>query len=666
MSGLDPEMSVTGVGGEHADDLSVAPAKIDAAPVLGAVSWTALRELIELLPVGVFITPVREPVLRAANARALEALGLSAREAIGTDTRRFWPTPADRNAFVRYVLGRGVVHDHEVELVRGDGRHIWVLVSVARLMLEGEELMVSAFKDIDERVRLLERVKASEERLRLLADNVRDVVWTMGCDGRFTYVSPSVQKLRGYAPEDIVGRSYWDALTPESAALVAREIERNDPDGNAGIALEQTCKDGSTVWTETTTNVLRDEGGEITGYVGVTRDITARKKAEDALHRLNAHFAVALEVTESASFEFSLPAEEVVSLSGIERVTGWKAEILPTCLEDLWGLVHPDDVAASREAWRSHLAGESPAFRTECRVRSTEGEPVWIELVGKVVDGEVHGRTARLVGVARNITERRRQDEERRQREETRHQEAHLEITGLLAAGVAHDFNNLLTGVMGHAELAGLQAAALPQATRHLDDIVVACRRASVQISQLLAYAGKAVVRFNTIIDPTALLDGLRPQIRALTPETVRFTVIAGDPPPPSIDGDESMLTLLLKNVITNAMEAVEPEGWVLVEMQGVDLDGTDAIGSTRRTLPAGHYLEIDVTDNGCGMDACVLARVFEPFFSTRFLGRGLGLPAARGIARAHRGDLVVRSVLGQGTTVTVWLPAWGEGSAVE
>jgi two-component system, cell cycle sensor histidine kinase and response regulator CckA len=232
-----------------------------------------------------------------------------------------------------------------------------------------------------------------------------------------------------------------------------------------------------------------------------------------------------------------------------------------------------------------------------------------------------------------------------------------LESIGLLAGGVAHDFNNLLMGILGNASLA-IDLLDTPAAARSaMQDVIRATERAADLTKQLLAYAGKG--RF--VVGPvnlSSLVQELVPLIQAAIPRQVRLDLrLARDLP--GIEADKAQLEQLAMNLIINAAEAIEGDGLVTVST------------TYRRTIPpgdragfmsehdiAGSYIALEVTDTGIGMDEQTRERIFDPFFSTKFLGRGLGLSAALGIVRGHNGAIRVKSTPGKGTTFEVMLPA--------
>lgn len=261
------------------------------------------------------------------------------------------------------------------------------------------------------------------------------------------------------------------------------------------------------------------------------------------------------------------------------------------------------------------------------------------------------GRLRGGVAILSDVTERREFDRQLRYSQK-------LESLGLLAGGVAHDFNNLLMGILGNASLALESMPAANAETREvLEDVVRASERAADLTRQLLAYAGKG--RF--VIEPLDLSQLVRemlPLIRSSIPRKVRLAIDLPDGLP-AIEADKGQIEQVVMNLIINAAEAIHGE------------TGTVTVNTAIRSVPAserpefraeheltGTYLALSVHDSGCGMDAETLGRIFDPFFSTKFLGRGLGLSATQGIVRGHKGAIRVVTEPGRGTSFDVLFPA--------
>jgi signal transduction histidine kinase len=267
----------------------------------------------------------------------------------------------------------------------------------------------------------------------------------------------------------------------------------------------------------------------------------------------------------------------------------------------------------------------------------------------------------------RLILELERAEADRRELESQVRQVQKLESLAVLAGGVAHDFNNLLTSLLGNLELALLRTAPDAPSRRHLERIGEAARRAAELSQQMLAFSGRGNLMVQEA-DLSALVRDHLGTLRSLVPTPVSLSVELGEGLP-RVRADVGQLRQLVRNLVVNAVEAVGGvPGRVTVATSACRLSREEL----RRTLvddglPPGEYVALEVTDTGAGMDAATLARVFDPFFSTKFTGRGLGLAVVLGIVRGHRGAIRVASEVGRGSTVAVLLPAlsvWASGTA--
>jgi signal transduction histidine kinase len=231
-----------------------------------------------------------------------------------------------------------------------------------------------------------------------------------------------------------------------------------------------------------------------------------------------------------------------------------------------------------------------------------------------------------------------------------------LESLGVLAGGMAHDFNNLLSSIMGHSELGLADVAPDSPAADSLRAIARAAERASGLTQQLLAYAGKGTVLVEPV-DLSALVEEVIGLLRISIPQAVDIeTMLAPDLPP--IIADATQVRQVVMNLLLNAAEAIEAPGRISVRTGTSTLGPREIARSVHDTSTApGDFVYLRVSDSGCGMDEAMLSRVFDPFFSTKFTGRGLGLAAVLGIVRGHRGLLEVESRPRIGTTFTVHLP---------
>jgi len=251
-------------------------------------------------------------------------------------------------------------------------------------------------------------------------------------------------------------------------------------------------------------------------------------------------------------------------------------------------------------------------------------------------------------------------EQERRRIESQMLQTQKLESLGLLAGGIAHDFNNLLTGIIGHTSLALLDLPPNHQLQPHLTAIDQAAQRAAELCNQLLVYAGRGQ-RSLEMVDLSTLVREMSDILRLPTNRSSQVTVhyeLDSNLPPVVVEA--SQIRQIVLNLLTNAIEAIgERVGTVTLRTSVVTLTATDLRRlNLMPTIPPGEYVTLTVSDTGIGMDEATQRRIFDPFFSTKPKGHGLGLAAVQGIVRRHQGAIQVNSAPGLGSTFTVYLPA--------
>ena len=268
---------------------------------------------------------------------------------------------------------------------------------------------------------------------------------------------------------------------------------------------------------------------------------------------------------------------------------------------------------------------------------------------------------AALRRVKNEVAQREQAQVERRLIERKMEEAQRLESLGVLAGGVAHDFNNLLTGILMSASLARIQALPASDLQKQLRNVEDNTRRAAGLCEQLLTYAGKSRLECRTL-DLNQLVRDSIDLLRVSVPKDATFEVALAQTLP-TVIGDAARLRQILVNVVLNAAEALAASPRRIRLTSGVvTLDGPTL---ERMAQPsdaiAGEFVYLEVADTGVGMAAATTRRIFEPFYTTKFTGRGLGLCAVLGIMRAHRGAIDVLSTLGQGTTVRIYLPLKSE-----
>jgi signal transduction histidine kinase/CheY-like chemotaxis protein len=310
---------------------------------------------------------------------------------------------------------------------------------------------------------------------------------------------------------------------------------------------------------------------------------------------------------------------------------------------------------ATLSGFRKDFHTCDPLQRGEVAAQRVDGTPLEIEVQMNFIvrDGR---RIARLM-IARDISARKRAEEARIALERKLLETQKLESLGVLAGGIAHDFNNLLTGTLGHAELALLDVAPHSEVSDHIQGVISGVRNTAELTRQLLAYAGRGrfvvqPLQLNTVI--REMSDLLRVSVAKHC--TLRYEL--ADPLPP-INADGAQIRQVVLNLLVNASEAIPVEGGTITLSTSLEHLGRGTLEaiSSGIELAEGPYVRLSVADTGAGMDEATQARIFDPFFSTKLTGRGLGLAAVRGIVRSHLGALCVSSKLGAGTTFDLWFP---------
>ena len=323
------------------------------------------------------------------------------------------------------------------------------------------------------------------------------------------------------------------------------------------------------------------------------------------------------------------------------------------------GFLHPEDREIFQEENRRIGEKDRAAITLHSRLRRKDGSYLDVETVSSPVRDEL-GEIRMVLRITRDITERKKIGNRLFEIQK-------LETLGMLAGGVAHEFNNLLLGITGSVEMLRLLMSGNSDAGKYLDMIERSGGRAVELTSQLLAYARKGKYSPRLVSLNWAVLDDA-PILKAAFPGSVEFRLdLAEDIPP--ILADAAQLKQVVMSLCLNAGEAM-PDGGVLSirtrKEEGLSSQQSDErrakgemiIRSATGDLSQSQRVVLEISDNGCGMDEKTLSRIFEPFFSTKFIGRGMGLAAVRGIVEIHDGEISVRSKPGAGTTFTIVFPA--------
>jgi PAS domain S-box-containing protein len=384
------------------------------------------------------------------------------------------------------------------------------------------------------------------------------------------------------------------------------------------------------------------------------REIAERKRVEEKLHESEEKYRNLFNNAQVGMFRSRLDGSEVIEVNRafLDIVGMTPEETLGKASVDLWA--DPGE----REEMVKRLVADGSVSEFEYHMLNKRRG----EVRNCLTSLRLYPEQGLLEGTILDITERKRAEEEKRNLERQMQQAQKLESLGVLAGGIAHDFNNILMAVLGHAELALEGISPMSPARDNLTEITTAARRAADLCRQMLAYAGKSSFALERL-DLRELVEEMAHLLKTTISKKAILNMNLERELPP-IQADPSQIRQIVMNLIINASEAIGERSGVITVAVGATRCDEEYLRKTelREALAPGLYVHIEVTDTGHGMDAETRSRIFEPFFSTKFTGRGLGLAAVLGIVRAHRGAMKVYSEPGKGTTFKILFPALANG----
>jgi two-component system cell cycle sensor histidine kinase/response regulator CckA len=617
-------------------------------------SQEQLRMAVEGGRMGLWIWDI--PANKATwNAREFELLGLPPTgDPIFPDQFLNQVHPEDRpqlNRELNRIFARGSEFDTEFRIVLPDGSVRW-LAAIGRLYRDaasGKPLrMMGVNYDISARRQALKSVVEAHQFNQQIIASAREGIIVYDQDFRYRVWNHCMEEITGYSAADVLGKHPYEVFAflkeHDFEAIWRRALQGETvetPDFHFDIPEHRRSG-----WSSSRYGPLRSASGEIIGIIGTVRDITDRKLALDALQASQQRFQLFLHqlpailwttdqnLTITSSVGLGLKAlgfepEQLVgkSLDGILELRDGPEMTLEQHRQALQGTASNYEAAWSGRYFQSHL------------------EPL----------RDSQGKIVGVIGIALDITERRRVDEERRRFEAQLQQSQKLESLGILAGGIAHDFNNLLTSVLGYASLALSELPANSGSRSMIREIEKAAQRASDLARQMLAYSGKGKFVIEEIH-----LDKLVAEMAKLLQTVVsKNAELKLDLQPAFLQGDATQIRQIVMNLITNASDALLEPGTITIRTGIRFIQQEEMQTAVAQTdLSAGYYSFVEVRDTGKGIPEETVKRIFDPFFTTKFTGRGLGLASVLGIVRGHRGTIFVESRLQEGTLFQVVFPA--------
>ncbi|SCB59020.1 PAS domain S-box-containing protein [Rhizobium aethiopicum] len=489
-------------------------------------------------------------------------------------------------------------------------------------------------------------------RFRLLVDAITDyAIYMLSPEGIVTSWNTGAQRFKGYKPSEILGEHF-------SRFYVAEDRAAGVPERALATAVEQgrfegegwrQRKDGSRFWAHVVIDPIRHPTGELVGFAKITRDLTERRAAENAIRQSEEQFRRLVQGVSDYAIYMLDPGGHVSSWNfGAERIKGYQPdEIIGRHFSTFYT---PEDRAAGLPEKALHVARAEGRFEREgWRVRK-DGTRFWASVVVDVIRDE-QGEVLGFAKITRDITEKMETQRALEQAREELFQSQKMEAIGQLTGGIAHDFNNLLMAVLGSLEILKKRMPQDLSLTSLVDNAMQGAQRGAALTQRMLAFSRRQELHMEPI-DVSGLVRGMMDILsRSLGPLT---TIETSFPVRlPTILTDPAQLEMAILNLVVNARDAMPSGGRIVLRAS------EESITAGRGPLSAGRYICIAVIDEGEGMDAKTLEQAVTPFFTTKGVGKGtgLGLSMVQGLASQSGGRLILKSTLGEGTTAELWFP---------
>jgi len=499
----------------------------------------------------------------------------------------------------------------------------------------------------------------TDDRYRLLVEAITDyAVFMLDRGGVVSSWNRGARRFKGYEAHEILGqhvsRFYTEedraAGMPEQALRIAAEEGRFDREG------WRVRKDGTRFWAHVVIDPIHNAQGEVIGFAKVTHDLTERRAAEIALRQSEEQFRRLVQgVTDYAIFMLDPRGLVTNWNAGAQRIKGYRPEEIIG--QHFSRFYTEEDRAAGLPALGLATALKEGRWEHEGRRVRKDGTQFWAHVVIDPIRDDA-GEVIGFAKITRDITERKEAQQQLEQAREALYQSQKMEAIGQLTGGVAHDFNNLLMAVLGSLELVKKRLPYDPRITPLIENAIHGAQRGSTLTQRMLAFARKQELKLDAVDLATSVRGMLGFLQRSIGPA---YRIDLRIPPGlPHVTTDPNQLESALLNLVLNARDAMPEGGAITISARARRVD------QPTPSLAAGDYVGLVVTDTGEGMDADILARATEPFFTTKGVGKGtgLGLSMVHGLVAQSGGQLTIESRKGEGASIELWLPVAAPATA--
>jgi len=502
-----------------------------------------------------------------------------------------------------------------------------------------------------------EELDKDRNRLLTIINNLPDLVYVKDRESRFVIANPALAEFMGAkSPEGLIGKTDFDFYPEEMASQLFNDEQEIVKTGEPIIQQEEHIYNLSGVekWFSTSKVLLRDNNGNIIGIVGVGRDISDKKIAENELEKQKDRIKQYLDIVDVIIVVLDRKGRiQLLNRKGCEIIGVREEDVIR---KDWFNLCLPEHERDKiRNIFKEIISGKLEHFSfNKNEIITANGEKKIIAWHNTLIKDE-EGKIVGSLSSGEDITDRLATEESLREAEKSLRISQRLEAIGRLTSGIAHDFNNLLTVIIGYSDILKMRGGEDAPYIKEVEEIKKAGKKAVNLINQLLAFSKKQMMK-PKIISLNKLIKDIEKILRRTIGENIELITKLEDDLG-NIKADPTQIEQILMNLAVNAKQAMPDGGILTVETRNAYLDENYTL--SHPDVKVGHYVLISVTDTGAGMDEKIKDHIFEPFFTTNKdgLGTGLGLSTIYGIVKQNEGSIWVYSEIGKGTVFKIYLP---------
>lgn len=513
--------------------------------------------------------------------------------------------------------------------------------------------VVALYNDVTNQKRAEESLRRSESLYRTLVNAIPDLIWLKDLEGVYLGCNPAFERFFGAPESEIIGRTDYDFKDRELADFFRKHDKRAMAAGGPSMNEEVLtfALGGYHGMFETIKTPVRDADGKLAGVLGIARDITARKQAEDTLKENERRYREAQRMGKVGNWEYDLATETFWGSDEAKRIYGFDPALMTFATADVERCI--PERAKVHQALVDLIQHDAP-YNLEFTIQPASGGPEKVLRSMAELIKDADGTPRKVAGVVQDITQQKRAETEKLILERRLRHAQKMESIGQLAGGIAHNFNNILAAVIGYTELAR-EAVEIGSGVREdLTEALAAANRAKEMVRQILAFSRQSdealrPVRIDTVARETLKL------IRSTLPATIDIQQkLSSDA---QVMANPTQVHQIFMNLCSNAAYAMAPFGGTLmVGLRDVVLG--EAAAENWKLKP-GDYLLLTVSDTGVGIAPDIIDSIFDPYFTTKgpVDGSGMGLAMVHGIVESYGGRIDVDSTLGKGSQFTICLP---------